>query len=255
LAALSEQAKSNPQAAYQMEETLNQLRTVCAENGLSFDTDVLEAFGPEAGFFFNAFDMTNMAAPNLDFLAVAKVRDREKADKVLAALERAAGKYLTQQAQSMGGTPPPAEPTVESYANATMRSMVYNHPLFNVPMGLTTARTEDGYLLISLTPQPVKSALDRSDGGAGGLLKSPALGAARPALLPEYNQFLVVNVEQIGATLQMFLPMLMARMQGSGQDMASVNQLAALVRSVGTVYVTSAVSPDGNRIGAVLSME
>lgn len=249
---MDEEIARNAQAQSAMGGVMDGLKSMETKTGLSLDNDILPAFGPEVAFSVNALSMDPATGGfDLDIVGAIGVKDADKAQKILTALEANATSSMTEKAKAFDPNAPSVQVVVEDYNGTEIRSIPASNPMIPIPLALTYARTTDGTLIGGISVSSVKKALDRRAGSATGVPVTAWLGDAGAT-----NQVTVVSMRQVGNSLQSVLPTVMAFAGGgaAARDQASLDAFVAAIKSFGVISVTQKNSPAGSRMQGTVNM-
>jgi len=237
--------------------------------GMSIDKDLLPAFGSNFVFAINDFQL-NPAQPTIpssDIFMAIEVKDATKVQQAIQMFERAVQAQMEQMVKarmSASATPAavatptpnnaPPTPTpfampnlilLENYKGVQLHTFALGIIFPPAGSAISPSWCIDGnYLLINISKDNLKKALETKSGGIPSFLTGPVMGELKSKLnLTEGNQFHYENfaaMAPFGATIKQFM-MMRAGSMPPGQQilMDMVGQMAnSLKYSAGTSRFT-----------------
>ncbi len=163
--------------------------------GFSVKNDLLPAFGREMGFFLNSLDLS-AGLPVVDAALVIEIRDKDRMQKVLAAVERQVSEQLKQTMTPPSDKDAAAAPQV-SFKSVREGDVTIKYldlpPLPTLTPGYAVA---GNYLIIATSKETVQKLLAVKDGKEKGLLHSAAI-KEMPGIEPKGVGFSYVNFNAI----------------------------------------------------------
>ncbi|MEQ8821096.1 MAG: hypothetical protein RLY93_12710 [Sumerlaeia bacterium] len=199
--------------------------------------EVLSAFGPDTGIFFNDFALMGFM-PQIDLTIVAQSKNKDQAKAVMSKLESNVAQVFAQQGGGVAVTP-----QVQTIEGVEVRSIIAPGAM-GMPLGLFHAMTEDGTVVIGPNVESLRGALKAAKAGDGGLFEGAAWSSASGNIPGEAHQYSQVNLKRI---VDIASPLL-AQFVGAGMqpdDMEAMFKGLDIVRGMGNIVTSKTVTEDG----------
>jgi len=242
---LTDEAPLDPAVAGQFEAVKTQIE---AATGLSFEQDILPAFGPEIAFSLQGLDMSGGFMPSLDALIALKIADAEAADRVIDKFETQMAAMLTAQARQMNPQAPPVQAVVTPLGDTSLRTFpMGGGMMMPLPITLTHAVTTDGYWVLGLSDAAVRTAITTHRDGGQSLATVSAQSASAGTIPTEINNLSLVNFRQLASTVSQLVPIFAGFLGPNAADMDTITQAVETVGSLGIVYMATVNDTQGTR--------
>lgn len=235
---MKEQANTSPDAAAQVNQALAQAD---AALGMSVENELLPSFGSNVIIGINNV-MVNPSFPmgsSADILLGIEVKNRDKVLQALQTLEKMIqDRVMAQMGMAGGGAQPTPEGmpqlvVTEDYNGTQVHSLMVSNMMPMIP-NLSPSYVIDGnFLLLNLSKDNLKKALDMKNASSGSMANHPALGTLNSRFgLADYNQVSYMNFEAMAPLGAMIKGQIQMKMTGANPDQQiGIDLLAQIANS------------------------